>query len=284
MFKSMLATAALLLCGTATASTESPSPQLMVLGAVHFGNPGRDQVNMEFDDVLSPGRQDELDRLVEALAQFRPTHVAVEWERARQPELDRAYAAWRAGNRSDRSELDQIAFRLAERLGLEQVDAVDWQRPPPGEEASYDFVTWAQAQGRRAEFDAALAPVQADSAALQQAMPCLTVAQWLARANDPNVQLRNARTYYPIARLGDADAAPGAVWVGGSWHARNLKIWANLADRARAPEDRILLLIGAGHRPFVERFAKESGTFTLVDPLVWLPRDRRVAREDGTSC
>lgn len=276
-FRPGIAALSLLLASAAGAKdAPAPSPpQLMVLGMVHFANPGRDQINLKVEDVLDPDRQAELETLVAELARYRPTHIAVEWEASDQAGLDKAYADWRAGDHSSRAERSQVAFRLAEKLGLDRVDAIDWQRPPPGDEAAYDFVTWADAHGRGNEFQAALAPPAQDNATLQHDMPCLTVSGWLALVNDPAVQRRNALSYYPIARLGDSTANPGAAWVGGSWHMRNLTIWANLTALAKSPQDRILLLIGAGHRPLVEHFATDSGGFRVVDPLKWLPHDKR---------
>ncbi len=274
---------ALCLSTGAAASSAEKLPELMVLGTVHFANPGLDRVNLKVEDVLTPDRQAELETLADALSRYRPSRIAVEWEATDQAGLDRVYAAWRAGERTNRNERQQIAFRLADKLGLDRVDAVDWQASPPGDEAAYDFIAWANARGRGSEVDAIFAPLQADTAALERDMPCLTVSQWLAHANAPDVQRANARSYYPIARLGDGTSAPGATWVGGGWHARNLKIWANLVTLGARPGEHILLVIGAGHRPLVEHFARESGSFSLVDPLKWLPRTPR-ATPKGTVC
>lgn len=270
--------AVLIAVAGALAAPVSAQPQLLVLGTVHFANPGLDQINLKVEDVLAADRQAELERLATALARFRPTHIAVEWEASKQETLDAAYAAWRGGNRANRDERHQIAFRLAERLGLARIDAVDWQRPPPGDEANYDFPAWASAHGQSDSLSAVFAKLKVDTDRLQKAMPCWTVSQWLADANASGVQRRNAMSYYPIARIGDTLSAPGAAWVGGSWHMRNLKIWANLAALAARPDDRVLLVVGAGHRPLIEHFSRDSGSFRLLDPLKWLPKDKRACR------
>ena len=51
---------------------------MLLVGAYHFGNPGQDVNNMEVDDVLTPRRQAELDRVAASLAAFAPTALAVE--------------------------------------------------------------------------------------------------------------------------------------------------------------------------------------------------------------
>jgi hypothetical protein len=43
-----------------------------------MGNPGRDIFNTKADDVLAPKRQAEIRELLDVLARFRPTKIAVE--------------------------------------------------------------------------------------------------------------------------------------------------------------------------------------------------------------
>src|SRR5687767_2400671 len=51
---------------------------IMILGMYHMSNPGLDAVNLDADDVLQPKRQREIQELVDRLAKFRPTKIAVE--------------------------------------------------------------------------------------------------------------------------------------------------------------------------------------------------------------
>jgi hypothetical protein len=103
--------------------------------------------------------------LVDRLASFRPTHVAVEWETGEQAKLDQRYADYLAGRiKLDSDETDQIGLRLA-KLGLSRVDAVDWNQEPPGKDDDYDFPGWLKSHGRGAEWEhyQATAQRQADA-------------------------------------------------------------------------------------------------------------------------
>lgn len=107
-------------------------PVLLVVGSPHLANNNRDVVKTSIEDVLTPARQREVEALVEHLARFRPTRVAVEWDAADQAGLDRRYADYRAGRlRLTANERDQIALRLAAKLNLRGVDAVDWSGDAP---------------------------------------------------------------------------------------------------------------------------------------------------------
>lgn len=63
-------------------------PTLLVLGTGHFDNPGLDVVNIAVDDVLTEVRQAQILAVIEQLASFQPTHIAVEWSAQKQSVLD----------------------------------------------------------------------------------------------------------------------------------------------------------------------------------------------------
>ena len=63
----------------------------MILGRAHLANRGRDFINSKMDDVLAPERQRELRQLVEQLARFEPTKIAVEVDTSHDVELQSKY-------------------------------------------------------------------------------------------------------------------------------------------------------------------------------------------------
>ncbi len=122
----LIAAAALVTPARAQGLPERPEPiaEVMVLGTYHFANPGRDKYNAHADDVTAPERQAEIAALVDRLAAFEPTAVAVE---ATEDEgVQAAFEAWRAGEAElTANEVQQIGFRLAERAGLDGVAPID---------------------------------------------------------------------------------------------------------------------------------------------------------------
>jgi hypothetical protein len=124
-----------LLLGVALAAAAQSTPakpaqpparaQVLVLGAYHMANPGRDIFKMSADDVLAPRRQAEIAEAFEVLKKFEPTKIAVEAEVSDQS-LPKRYADYLAGKHAlSRSEVEQIGFRLAKELGLKAVYPVD---------------------------------------------------------------------------------------------------------------------------------------------------------------
>src|SRR5688572_4593917 len=169
-------------------------PSLLIVGAPHFGNSGRDVVNVRVPDVLSPDRQREIEALVDRLAAFRPTRVAVEWPAEEQARLDQRYADYRAGRfQLTANERDQIGLRLAARLNLPRVDAVDWSGDLPGGEPLYDYPAWAEAHGRGDEWRAWVARFQEEADASARLMACTPISAWVRSVNTPAYRLANHR-------------------------------------------------------------------------------------------
>ncbi len=102
--------------------------QVMLLGVYHFAGSGTDAVQAPAEDVLSPGRQAELEELAARLARWAPEQVAVEWPFSFADSTTARYARYAASGTTDsRNEVAQIGFRLARRLGHATVHPIDHQ-------------------------------------------------------------------------------------------------------------------------------------------------------------
>src|SRR5690606_14923520 len=109
--------------------------------------------------VLTEARQAEIAAVVERLAAFRPTHIAVEWPSAEQASLDALYRDYREGRHElGRRELEQFGLRLAAKLGLGRVHAVDWRGLPPGDQQHYRWAAYGKANGHEARLSALADP------------------------------------------------------------------------------------------------------------------------------
>lgn len=268
--KNVLALLTASVAAAAIAATPA-KPELMVLGVSHFGNPGQDFSNTKVEDVTTVDRQREIMAIVDRLATFHPTHVAVEWQASEQAKLDKRYADYRTGRlKLNNDETDQIGLRLAAKLNLPRVDAVDWNGEPPGKDEDYDFPGWAQKNGRGAGWDALRARTQQEADATGAYQRCHSVSDWIRTSNAAVEEERLEKPYFEIATFGNDDSNPGAAWVG-SWYARNLRIFANLLRVGGVPGDRTIAIFGKGHGPLLRSDAARSGRFTIVPVARYLP-------------
>lgn len=236
-------------------------PLLLVLGSGHLANPGRDAVNVHVDDVTAPRRQHEIAVIVNQLAAFHPSHVAVERPADQQTDLDKRYADYRAGHYTlAKGEQEQIGMRLAAKLGLKRVDAVDWNGPPSGNSQDSDFDGWGRAHGFGPRIDAILG-------AIKRVVPKLgdrSIGAWFLALNRQDTLVAMHRANLDIAQIGADGRQPGAIWTG-NWYTRNLRIFNNLTNIKAQPGERVVVIFGAGHAYLLRQFARESGAFRLVD-------------------
>lgn len=245
--------------------TEAMSdPQVMLLGSYHLANNNRDIINVSIEDVLTAHRQQQIIGLVECLARWKPTRIAVEWDRSDQAGLDSRYATFLAGNYElTTNEIDQIGLRLAKQLGHDRVYAVDWNEAAPGDQVQYDFFGWAERNNQESRLKAFVEAGQKDANSASARMRGQSVSEWYHDLNGPEAILKMHQPYFEIATFGSNEDNPGAAWVG-AWYARNLRIFNNVSE-ILAPQERVLVIYGVGHVHLLDQFFRESGTAIAVD-------------------
>jgi uncharacterized protein DUF5694 len=238
----------------------APRPSVVVVGTAHLANNNRDMNNAQFDDVLSPRRQGELDALAVGLSRFRATKIAVEVPVERQPWLDSLYQAYLRGEVTDnRNEIVQIGFRLARRMGHTRVYAVDWKH----DMNIGAVMQWAATHGQGARAQQMGGWGRELMARMNPAIARMTITEMLLEANRPENLVIGHQGYLLEARIGADSTYPGWEDVAG-WYGRNLRIFANVGRIVEAPTDRVLVLFGAGHAPLLNHYFEGAGDFEVV--------------------
>jgi Family of unknown function (DUF5694) len=246
------------------AAQADPTVSVMILGSYHMSNPDRDLHNMVADDVLAPKRQAELTAIVDALAAFHPTLVAVEGSAERTGQRFQAYLTNALPPEPD--ERVQIGFRLAQQARLATVYGIDVQAGLPFN----PLLDYAKSHGK-----AALLKTQDDlvAAFVQKTSDILaygTIADTLRFLNDPQ-RLATDNAYYRTALMvGDGKTQPGVELVA-AWYRRNLAICGNLVQRTK-PGDHAFIVYGAGHALLLRQCIQEMPGFVLVEPNDYLPQ------------
>lgn len=248
------------------AAPEDPRIEVLLLGSYHMSNPGADQFNLESDDVLAPRRQAEIKALVDRLATFRPTKVAVE-----APWGDTATVArWEAyrdgGLELRRSEEEQIGFRLARQSELSRIYPIDVRMDM--DQGALGRVVQAEPRfGRNLQQMDSLGRWAMQMMADQLANG--TVTEMLHLMNRPAaIELAHVPYVGFFAPIVSDTTYAGADMVAG-WYQRNLRIFANLTRIAK-PDDRVFVVYGQGHIKLLRDLVVQSPAFCLEDPLPYL--------------
>lgn len=265
--------------------------RVLLLGTYHMDEPGLDEVNVDVDDVLSERRQAELRAMVEALAAWNPDRVAVERPAARAADVNEIYRSYRGGERAYdretridpphpyrdatdaecRSEVAQVGFRLADRLGLDRVDPVD-----------HPTDIWNDELERLEE--RGFGP--ADKVGVELSDPdehrrrtnerlaestVLAYHRWLNREEQLAFNHRSMFGRYLRYGAGDNYGGPRLL---AAWYERNLRMAHELWRALDAGDERVLLLVGSGH---VRALRHLLGEFPMTCPVSPLPLLRPAA-------
>ncbi len=240
--------------------------ELLVLGTFHFQDAGLDSYRPQFDvDITSPARQAEVRSLVDRLASFRPTKVAVEVSPQDQLWLDSLYAAFRNGSAAlGPSEVFQIGFRLAARMGHDRVYGVDAKRRFYEPWVDPDSIAVVHGQQHMLDPEINLL-YQRQHEWDDRAKVGRSLTEHLRYVNEPEQVLRSHGQYLIDGfEVGMGDEYPG-VDARTAWFNRNLKIFANIQRLLELERERIVLIIGSGHLAILQHSAKASPQFRLVD-------------------
>ncbi len=244
-------------------------PALVVLGTYHMGTPGNNVVNGKVDDVTNPERQKQLVELVEHLKKFKPTKIAVECDIEDDAKTQETYNNYLAGKyRLSKNETNQIGFRLAKDLNHKKVYCVDWGIFP--DDPLYNYEKYASKDAELDGFRKALYKnLKEEIDAEHEKLFTLSITDQLILLNQPERMETDHQRYFDIMRIGRGNEYAGANYLSW-WYGRNLKILVNIIRITDSPNDRILVIYGAGHAKLLNQLTKESDFYNVESPLKYL--------------
>lgn len=233
-----------------------PLAEVLVLASYHMANPGRDIFNLKADDVLAPQRQAEMRELLDVLARFRPTKIAIEAD-SDSPKT-KQYEDYLAGKyEPGRDERDQIGLRLAKELGLPKVYGINDMEDFP----YYPLQDYAKARGREKELESTMAHFGKTTEEIGEFLKSHSVLQTLLRINSGEAARRDLANYALIAHFGEPGDYAGANLLT-EWYKRNIRIHTNLLNIIE-PGDRVLVIYGYGHLRILRQNVEADPTLKL---------------------
>jgi hypothetical protein len=238
--------------------------QVMILGVYHFANPNLDLVKSNLPDHLSDQKQKEIAELLDLLANFKPTKIVVE-AAPENTKVQNNYSEYLKGNyKLTADETAQIGFRLAKRFDLKQLYLADHQIS-----MDFDALMAAATETKNTQFLELFQKEMAKVQAMQKHHGEITVREALAELNEPLFQERTKDLYLQLARVRSKDKFVGAD-VLTAWYQRNFRIFTNLVQIIDSPNDRVLVIFGQGHIPYLRDAVKSSPDMQLIEPNDYL--------------
>ncbi len=249
----------------------TPVPKVLLVGTFHFEYYDLDAHVTDKDkrvNVREPKRQREMEELVEYIARFKPTAIAVE-SGANTGYLLRRYEQYlRTDTLARADEMDQIGFRVMKRFALDTIHGVD---APALVNELYDgpdsLLLRPLLDSIYADWDfSSDDPVSTRYKALYTAADDYHTSHTLLESflyhNTDKMQDRDYGAYLAgDFTLGQYRGADGLAM---HWYSRNLRIFRNIQELHLKPTDRLLVLYGAGHMGVLRHLFECSTEFELV--------------------
>jgi hypothetical protein len=244
---------------------------ILFVGTFHFAYYNLDAHKTDKDkqiDILSVQKQKELTELLNYIAKFKPTKIAIEAGR-NTGYIMHNYRAWKRGERPlTKNEIEQIGFRLMDRFKLDTVYGVD------DGTILYDLYDGKDSNCFRPVLDTIYADWDFQSNdtisklysanyknndVLNKKMTLLNFFKYF----NTDKSLNRGYGAYLVGdfKLGDTRGADALAM---HWYSRNLRIFRHIQQITNSPNDRILVLYGKGHVEILKHLAECSPEYKLV--------------------
>ena len=221
--------------------------EIILVGTYHF----------EQDEELIAKKEKEVIELVDYLAHYKPTKVAVEWEASKDKDLNIEY------KKSDRDylidEIQQIGFRLAKKLNHEKVYAVNWSGK----------ITKEDMEELNASIQNSYPELLNKMKVISENAPVISINTPLVNSfrklNDNEAIKEIERIYLSFVTVTDSKEKMIGFDFLNKWLERELMIFKNIVETTKS-NDRTLLIIGSDHLWMLRKLFEGNG-WKVINPF-----------------
>lgn len=229
--------------------------EILLLGTIHLGET-TDAIQLTAEEK-NQFQEQQFEILTNDLATFKPDQIFVEYPYKLQHELHATYKNNSAPDALQKNEIYQIGFRLANKLSLDTITAVDWNEEIlglPGLEAlshghcAHEFKEIMQRANQLA---------MNYSAKLKEG----NIIDLFKFINSKEQNKLNHQIYLDLLALEDDIAFN---WVVNYWYYRNLKIVQNIQKSIKPSTKRTVLIYGTGHNYLLKQQLEDISNIQVI--------------------
>lgn len=242
---------------------QAKKKQILVIGTFHFENPGHDVAQFNSFDVMTPKSQKELENIANKIKAFSPDKIFVEWPYEKQASLDKFYSRNADSLISKKGdEIVQVALRSAKKLNHKRLYAIDYNQTVFPYDSLMSEMKKAKQDGLIQQSDAAMKKYET---AENKRIATYTLTQMLLEHNKPQEDHENIGWYLSIANRGGGNGNFTGAYLVSEWYRRNLYMYSLLQRLTDADDDKVMVILGAGHTAMLREFIKYDNTFEIVE-------------------
>ena len=246
--------------------------EVLLLGTFHFDSPNLDVVKTNPFDVVKG--QKELEKITDQIKKFNPTKIFIEWSYDEQSELDTLYHLYKEGKFLDfvkqkypgnkfyqESEIFQLAFRAAKKCGNAQLYAIDIKTKFP-----FDEVMKAIEEANQDQLAQTIQDKIAEMSKKEnEDRKKYNLTQLLLAKNTAQARKNDYGDYVTLFnKAGSLHDFRGANLVS-EWYRRNLLMYSMVQKNVTPKDDRIMVILGAGHIAVLKQLVDLDRNMKAID-------------------
>ncbi len=246
-----------------TVSAQSKKKQILLLGTFHFENPGLDVAKTNTFNVMSDKSQKELENITNKIKKFGPDKIFIEWNYEKQDKLDKFYARNSDSLfRIKADEIVQVALRSAKKLGHKKLYGIDYQHT--------DFPYDSLVNGMKAASQFDLIKINEETMKKyendqNQKIAKYSLTELLLDINTKKSNEENLGWYLQTATKGGKTNDFVGAYLVSEWYRRNLYMYALIQKLTESKDNKIMVLLGAGHTAMIREFVEHNPDFEIVE-------------------
>lgn len=244
------------------AFAQTKKKQILLIGTFHYANPGHDVAQVKAFNVMSEKSQKELEIMSDKIKKFGPDKIFVEWTFSKQAELDQFYNKNTDSLfKSDQDEITQLALRTAKKLNHKKLYGMDYHNSFP-----YDSLMMAMEKANQKDLmkknDESTKKFEKDH---NERLAKSSLQEMMLHYNKKQTENENLQWYLEVAnRAGNPDDFSGPSLVS-KWYQRNIYMYSLIQKLTESTDNKIMVLVGAGHAAIIRELITHDPTFEIVE-------------------
>jgi len=243
-------------------TAQTKKKQILLIGTFHFANPGNDITQINTFNIMSDKSQKELETISDKIKKFGPDKIFVEWKFSQQDELDKFYNKNTDSLfKNSKNEITQLALRTAKKLNHKKLYGIDYRTRFP-----YDSLMMSMEKADQKDLmEKNKKMTEQFEKDHNERISKSTLTELILYFNKKETDRENIQWYLEVAnRTGKPDDFTGPSLVA-NWYKRNLYMYSLVQKLTDSKDDKIMVLLGAGHAAMLKEFIENDPTFELVE-------------------
>jgi hypothetical protein len=243
-------------------SAQTKKKQILLVGTFHYANPGLDVAQLNNFNIMSEKSQKELEIMSDKIKKFGPDKIFVEWEFKKQADLDKFYNKNTDSLfKTSKSEITQLALRTAKKLNHKRLYGMNLYTSFP-----YDSLMKSMEKANQKDLmEKNKLTTENFEKQHNEKIRKSTLQEMMLYYNTKQAENENLQWYLEVAnRAGNPDDFTGPSLVS-NWYKRNLYMYSLIQKLTESTDNKIMVLVGAGHAAVIREYIMHDPVFEIVD-------------------